>query len=320
MNPAHCLLFVLALWLSACQFEGGDDPYVPETVASYLLLRDSTTGHNRLLRYAQGAEQRDWQEEVGLPAEQLGGLSGREGEVFLGSNQPGRLLRLDGRSGQLAQTYPLDSLRSHYVMAGERVLMVCDTVAQAVGLLGLDDEGLVVLPVNATPGQPAYRGGQFYVPVGGEVWVYQAEARALLAQVALPRRLTHLQPDWRSTVWTYWQQGDTLWKAGIEYHNHLITDPPEPLPSVALELYSPYRQVNYGSERTQAIRLNRNGRFADQRNVRDLRYDFFAQTAFFLRQDTLYRQGRGEAPLALWPGRTFDLLADHHHQGRPSGE
>ena len=318
--PRLYLTLGLAFLLSACRFEAGDTSYVPQTVASYVLYHDSTAGTNHLLRYGPEGAQLDWQREVGVPTGTLGGMDGREDALWLGSSQPGRILRLDARSGLLAATYSVDNLRSHFLSAGEAVLMLCDTVAQRMALLSREGGGLVSFALPHPPGQPLYRGGQFYLPVGREIWVYQAQARAKLAEAALPYPVADLQHDQRSTIWVYAAQGDTLWEAGMEYHNHLFTDGPTPRPELIKERYSPYRQVNYGTERTNTIRLNRNGRLGPLRQVVDFEYDFFEQTTFFQQRDTLWRLPRNGEPEWLHAKQGLRLLRSVHAQGRPEAE
>jgi len=318
--PRLILTIGLAFLLAACRFEAGDTAFVPETVASYVLYHDSTAGRNHLLRYRGTEGQRDWQQTVGMAPETLGGIDGEEEDLWLGSNQPGEVLRLDAPSGRLAETYSVEDLRSHFLAVGEAVLMLCDTLALEAGLLSREGGGLVRFDLPAPPGQPLYRGGQFYLPVGREVWVFQARARAILAKVALAYPVVDLQHDQRSTIWVYTAQGDTLWKAGLEYHSHLFTDPPEPTPGLVKERYSPYRQVNYGTERTTTVRLTNDGRLGALRGVVDFEYDFFAQTTFYRQGDTLWRSSLSDGTERLGDGQGVRLLRSVHVQAQPEAE
>lgn len=320
--PMARLLLTLALicLLAACRFEAGDTAFVPQTVASYVLYHDSTAGNNHLLRYRGIEGQLDWQQTVGMAPATLGGIDGEKEDLWLGSNQPGQVLRLDAVSGLLAQTYPVGELRSHFLAVGEAVLMLSDTVAQQAGLLSREGGALVTFDLPLPPGQPLYRGGQFYLPVGREVWVFQAQARAILAKVALDYPVVDLQHDQRSTIWVYTAQGDTLWKAGLEYHNHLLTDPPEPNPGLVKERYSPYRQVNYGTERTTTVRLTRNGGLGALRGVIDFEYDFFEQTTFYRQQDTLWRSSLSHHMTRWGDGRGIRLLRSVHVQAQAEAE
>ena len=166
-------LLVALLWLG-CRWEG-DEVLKPATQVAYLLSRDAEGSH--ILRHAGDTLTLDWQRSLGLRSAKTGGLDGHQGSLWLSAAQ--QLMQLSP-AGELLRSYDLDSRTGHYLQAGDRTLLLCDTAQAQIGFFDFRRETLAWRPLDSVSGQPRYKGGQFYLPAGHSVWVYQERAYAPL--------------------------------------------------------------------------------------------------------------------------------------------
>ncbi|MEM9986889.1 MAG: hypothetical protein AAF804_17485, partial [Bacteroidota bacterium] len=187
-------IYLMLLGVSACRFEL-DEELTPSTEISFLLWQ-TQAGH-QIFRIEGDQVDLNWQNSLGWTAAETGGFDGRDQVIWVGG--PG-LLQQRQVSGELLREVRLDSLNAHFIKLGDRSLAFVDTIQEQIGFLNLRREELVIRPLPGVSGQPAYRGGQFYLPAGNTVWVYHERAYSPLAEVVFLGQVRDLQIDQREGI------------------------------------------------------------------------------------------------------------------------
>lgn len=277
-------LWIIWLGLTSCSFDQ-DLAYYPRTLGAYFIVVDSLGS-----RHLMAVEGDGYAERAVAGGAPLTGLDSRAGTLWVGAGDQARAYHGEGDRLQAAEVLDCAPLQPAYLCAGDRYLLVADTASARLGFVSLRNGEVFLRALPAPPGQPVYRSGKFFVPVGGQkVHIWQEVALAVVDSVTLAHRIVDIQIEPRTVLWVHTRDDSSLYAASLDYNTHQIVAAEAPLPFDHLQR-SPFLWQNFGKELLGRVSLQggvlRPGNF---REVRAVATDFFEGELYYVQADSLHR-------------------------------
>jgi hypothetical protein len=296
---ANKLVWLLGLvWLAGCAYDD-DGGWTRQTTASYLLAGET------VVRHSEAGLDPAWSQAWG-PISDLDG----QGETLWLADAAGRqLLEVDARSGDLRARHALGDFSPHRLCAGERYLLLGDTARQLLRFWQPEEKSAILRPMDGPPGPITYRSRLFLVAAGRTVTAWHETALAPVSTDSLDRRVFAFEQPSGPLIHAYSRDSAQAYVSRWDLNGRSWVSREQRL-NAEREWLSPFQRQTYGQEWLADLQL-RLGQVQGPGvaiTAEAAAIDFFAATAWVIRQDSLLRvplQG-GTAEGWLAPGSSLD--------------
>ncbi|MEO0469459.1 MAG: hypothetical protein AAF206_07565 [Bacteroidota bacterium] len=285
----RCWIWIIGLCsLVACEFDG-DLRYQVRTQRGFFWSQ-ADDGSRGIWVWQAGNLMPQAEAAWGVAAEDVLSIDGREGELWIGLQNPNEAWQLDPLTDEVLQRIPLGDFQPHFLSIGESTLLLGDSSRQQIAFYDRSSESLVVDTIPGIPGQMAYRSQKYFVQTGPQqLTIYIESAFAPISEISLSHPIVDLVLDNGVQTIAITRTGDDFFQSAINYNTNRLQD----------EFSVRYRKLRptpfdhqiYGREYLQNIQLNGQRLFpGDLQPVEDFEIDFFESQLFLIRNDSLIQR------------------------------
>ncbi|MEM6634023.1 MAG: hypothetical protein AAF694_30385 [Bacteroidota bacterium] len=196
------LLPPFLLGLGACTFDD-DGEFFPITSQAFFLLGADEGTNRRFVRIEGDQVTENVGTQWGVSQEQVGDFYLDEEILWIGDVTQKRLIKIDLEDSEDQESIDLGQLTPHFLQAGDRHVLLSDTLSNQIGFLHKRRMDLVVRTLEEQPGIAAYRSGKFYLQIGdSSVSIFQEQSFSETDKFDLGGPIKSIQID-PSTTFTY---------------------------------------------------------------------------------------------------------------------
>ena len=284
---AFFILFLLSF--SSCAFDD-DTRFVPKTLASFFLVRDSGTNEYSLLKLENQTLTNDWNNNCGVSSQGLSCVQINSRGLWLSDIQNKKILLTHPGDGSINKEWNFNSFYPHFFIPGNKYILVSDSITpKSIFSWAKKDKHHETDFAAGPPGECVYNAGKFYLLKGCcSVSVISEDAGAEIFTYTTPDTLTNLQITAFYYTYIFGRNGATNVFYGIDPNTNLIYKGTDPTHR-QIEL-TPWFRTAYGREFLNDISLTDStlSILGFPHPVDAFSCDFFSSMLFYQWQDSLF--------------------------------